>query len=318
MRIDDELTIPLAEVTLRASRLPRGPGRPARERDASRVEASFDVLPRCSDAQSASGCSHTAGLRTWAAAYQQTLATQARNPSAPLERLAARIFARCEMRDAGPQAQRATRNPDDGHSSERKTVDQQARARNESASAGQPRLSFCGGPAGYAQDMFSTPAGGRRRRLLSSSLIDKSSRRSRWCHDADGGLSGLEPPIAFHSLDRTRGRPRDDRYEPSTTSGPVAARRRRDDARAAKREGSTHSSTTAVPAERDEQRSARTPEAAIRGAGRCARLHAQSASASARPAVLKMMCARSSAPAPTARPGGRWESRGWRGGHEAV
>jgi ribosome-associated protein len=91
MPITRELALPLAEVTLRASRS-SGPGGQHANVTASRVEAVFDVLasPTLSDAQKAR-VQARCGPRIVAVA--QDARSQARNRELALERLRARLAA---------------------------------------------------------------------------------------------------------------------------------------------------------------------------------------------------------------------------------
>jgi ribosome-associated protein len=103
LRINRELEIPLAEVTVRASRS-SGPGGQHANVTASRVEASFDVLssPSLTEAQRERLLAR-AGPRVVAVAQDER--SQARNRELALERLAGRL------RDAlvVPRTRRATR-----------------------------------------------------------------------------------------------------------------------------------------------------------------------------------------------------------------
>ncbi|HEV2974321.1 MAG TPA: alternative ribosome rescue aminoacyl-tRNA hydrolase ArfB [Solirubrobacteraceae bacterium] len=89
LRVDQRLAIPLAEVTVRASRS-SGPGGQHANVTASRVEASFDVLASAtlSDAQRAR---LLARLGPRAVAVAQDARSQARNRELALQRLAERI-----------------------------------------------------------------------------------------------------------------------------------------------------------------------------------------------------------------------------------
>lgn len=103
LRINRELEIPLAEVTLRASRS-SGPGGQHANVTASRVEASFDVAssPSLSETQRERVLAR-AGPRLVAVAQDER--SQARNRELALQRLAGRL------RDAlvVPRTRRATR-----------------------------------------------------------------------------------------------------------------------------------------------------------------------------------------------------------------
>jgi ribosome-associated protein len=103
LRINRELEIPLAEITLRASRS-SGPGGQHANVTASRVEASFDVesSPSLSEAQRERVLARV-GPRVVAVAQDER--SQARNRELALERLAGRL------RDAlfVPRTRRATR-----------------------------------------------------------------------------------------------------------------------------------------------------------------------------------------------------------------
>jgi ribosome-associated protein len=103
LRINREVEIPLAEITLRASRS-SGPGGQHANVTASRVEASFDVesSPSLSEAQRERVLARV-GPRVVAVAQDER--SQARNRELALERLAGRL------RDAlvVPRTRRATR-----------------------------------------------------------------------------------------------------------------------------------------------------------------------------------------------------------------
>jgi ribosome-associated protein len=103
LRITGELTIPLAEVTVRASRS-SGPGGQHANVTASRVEASFDVLASQSltDAQRRRVLAR-AGPRLVAIAQDER--SQARNRELALTRLSARLASAL----ATPKRRRATR-----------------------------------------------------------------------------------------------------------------------------------------------------------------------------------------------------------------
>jgi ribosome-associated protein len=103
LRINDQLAIPLAEITLRASRS-SGPGGQHANVTASRVEASFDVLgsPSLSDAQRRRVLAR-AGPRLVAIAQDER--SQARNRELALSRLAARLAQALLV----PKRRRATR-----------------------------------------------------------------------------------------------------------------------------------------------------------------------------------------------------------------
>jgi ribosome-associated protein len=89
LRVNRELTIPLAEITLRASRS-SGPGGQHANVTASRVEASFDVLasPSLSESQRARILAR-AGPRLVAVAQDER--SQTRNRELALRRLAERL-----------------------------------------------------------------------------------------------------------------------------------------------------------------------------------------------------------------------------------
>jgi ribosome-associated protein len=101
--VNDDLAIPVAEITLRTSRS-SGPGGQHANVTASRVEAIFDVLasPSLSDAQRARLIVR-AGSRVVAVAQDER--SQTRNRELALERLAERL-ARALM---VPRSRRATR-----------------------------------------------------------------------------------------------------------------------------------------------------------------------------------------------------------------
>jgi len=103
LRITRELTIPLAEVTVRASRS-SGPGGQHANVTASRVEASFDVLASRSltDAQRRRVLAR-AGPRV--AAVAQDERSQSRNRELALTRLSARLASALAV----PKRRRATR-----------------------------------------------------------------------------------------------------------------------------------------------------------------------------------------------------------------
>jgi ribosome-associated protein len=103
LRVNGELVIPLAEVTLRASRS-SGPGGQHANVTASRVEASFDVLssPSLSDSQRRRVLAR-AGPRIVAIAQDER--SQARNRELALRRLAERLAQALTI----PKRRRATR-----------------------------------------------------------------------------------------------------------------------------------------------------------------------------------------------------------------
>jgi ribosome-associated protein len=103
LRINDQLAIPLAEITLRASRS-SGPGGQHANVTASRVEASFDVLasPSLSDSQRRRVLARV-GERLVAIAQDER--SQARNRELALSRLAARLAQALLV----PKHRRATR-----------------------------------------------------------------------------------------------------------------------------------------------------------------------------------------------------------------
>jgi ribosome-associated protein len=103
LRVDDRLTIPLAEVTVRASRS-SGPGGQHANVTASRVEASFDIGASSvlSEAQRAR---LLARIGPRAVAVAQDARSQARNRDLALERLAERIAQALVV----PRHRRATR-----------------------------------------------------------------------------------------------------------------------------------------------------------------------------------------------------------------
>jgi ribosome-associated protein len=103
LRVNRDLEIPLAEVTLRTSRS-SGPGGQHANVTASRVEAIFDVAssPSLSDAQRQRVLAR-AGPRVVAVAQDQR--SQARNRELALERLARRLGDALLV----PRARRATR-----------------------------------------------------------------------------------------------------------------------------------------------------------------------------------------------------------------
>jgi ribosome-associated protein len=103
LRVNEWLAIPLAEVTLRASRS-SGPGGQHANVTASRVEASFDVLssPSLSDAQRGRLLARS-GARVVAIAQDER--SQARNRELALARLAERLAQALAV----PKRRRATR-----------------------------------------------------------------------------------------------------------------------------------------------------------------------------------------------------------------
>jgi ribosome-associated protein len=103
LRIDERLSIPLSEITLRTSRS-SGPGGQHANVTASRVEASFDVLASgaLSDAQRARVLAR-AGDRIVAVAQDER--SQLRNRELALRRLAERLARALAV----PRSRRATR-----------------------------------------------------------------------------------------------------------------------------------------------------------------------------------------------------------------
>jgi ribosome-associated protein len=103
LRIDERLSIPLSEITLRTSRS-SGPGGQHANVTASRVEASFDVLASgaLSDAQRARVLAR-AGDRVVAVAQDER--SQLRNRELALRRLAERLARALAV----PRGRRATR-----------------------------------------------------------------------------------------------------------------------------------------------------------------------------------------------------------------
>jgi ribosome-associated protein len=89
LRVDDHLTIPLAEITLRTSRS-SGPGGQHANVTASRVEASFDV-GASSTLSEAQRDRLLARVGPRAVAVAQDARSQSRNRELALQRLAARI-----------------------------------------------------------------------------------------------------------------------------------------------------------------------------------------------------------------------------------
>ena len=98
LRINGELTIPVAEIELRASRS-SGPGGQHANVTASRVEATFDVAgsPSLTEAQR-QRLAQRLGPRVTATA--QDTRSQARNRALALERLSARLRAALVVRRA--------------------------------------------------------------------------------------------------------------------------------------------------------------------------------------------------------------------------
>lgn len=103
LRIDERLSIPLSEITLRTSRS-SGPGGQHANVTASRVEASFDVLasPSLSEAQRARVLAR-AGERIVAVAQDER--SQLRNRELALKRLGERLARALAV----PRRRRATR-----------------------------------------------------------------------------------------------------------------------------------------------------------------------------------------------------------------
>jgi ribosome-associated protein len=103
LRVNDRLTIPLAEVTVRASRS-SGPGGQHANVTASRVEASFDVRASATLSEAQRRCLLARrGPRVVAVA--QDARSQARNRELALQRLAERIAQSLVV----PKRRRATR-----------------------------------------------------------------------------------------------------------------------------------------------------------------------------------------------------------------
>ncbi len=103
LRINDELTIPLAEVTVRASRS-SGPGGQHANVTASRVEASFDVLASLT-LNEAQRERLLARVGPRVAAIAQDGRSQARNRELALARLSERLARALAV----PRSRRATR-----------------------------------------------------------------------------------------------------------------------------------------------------------------------------------------------------------------
>ncbi|HEU5063506.1 MAG TPA: alternative ribosome rescue aminoacyl-tRNA hydrolase ArfB [Solirubrobacterales bacterium] len=103
LRIDDRLSIPLAEIELRASRS-SGPGGQHANVTASRIEAVFDVEASVSldEAQKARLVQRAGPIVT---AVAQEARSQARNRELALQRLAAKVAAGLRT----PKRRRATR-----------------------------------------------------------------------------------------------------------------------------------------------------------------------------------------------------------------
>jgi ribosome-associated protein len=120
--VNAELSIPLSEIALRASRS-SGPGGQHANVTASRVEASFDVLASRSLSEAQRGrLLARAGERV--AAVAQDERSQARNRELALERLAQRLAAALAV----PRARRPTR-PSAGSREQRLTDKRRAGAR---------------------------------------------------------------------------------------------------------------------------------------------------------------------------------------------
>jgi ribosome-associated protein len=118
LRIDERLSLPLAEIELRASRS-SGPGGQHANVTASRVEAVFDVAasPSLDEAQRARLLERSGPIVT---AVAQDARGQARNRELALERLAAKIAAAQRV----PRRRRATRPT---HASRRRRLEQKRR-----------------------------------------------------------------------------------------------------------------------------------------------------------------------------------------------
>jgi ribosome-associated protein len=118
LRIDERLSLPLAEIELRASRS-SGPGGQHANVTASRVEAVFDVVssPTLDEAQRARLLERSGPT---VSAVAQDARGQARNRELALERLAAKIAAALRV----PRRRRATRPT---RASRRRRLDQKRR-----------------------------------------------------------------------------------------------------------------------------------------------------------------------------------------------
>ncbi len=103
LRVNDRLAIPLAEVTVRASRS-SGPGGQHANVTASRVEASFDVLSSATLTETQRR-RLLARIGPRAVAVAQDARSQARNRELALQRLAERIAAALVV----PKRRRATK-----------------------------------------------------------------------------------------------------------------------------------------------------------------------------------------------------------------
>src|SRR5438105_9122429 len=115
LRVNDELSVPLSEVTVRASRS-SGPGGQHANVTASRVEASFDVLASASLSDSQrERLLERAGTRV--AAVAQDERSQARNRELALARLGERLARALETprrrRPTRPTAASRQRRPED-------------------------------------------------------------------------------------------------------------------------------------------------------------------------------------------------------------
>jgi ribosome-associated protein len=128
LRINARLSLPLSEITLRASRS-SGPGGQHANVTASRVEAVFDVLASgsLSDSQRARVLERL-GPRVSAVAQDER--SQARNRELALERLAARLADALKVQ----RARRATRPTKASHErrlSEKRQASQRKRGRQQ-------------------------------------------------------------------------------------------------------------------------------------------------------------------------------------------
>ena len=142
LRVGNELSIPLGEITIRTSRS-SGPGGQHANVTASRVEAIFDVGASASlEEDQRARILARAGPRVVAVA--QDARSQARNRELALERLARRL----EAGPRGPPRSHATKPTT---ASRRRRLADKRRARSESSSAGpRPRGETKARPAGRA------------------------------------------------------------------------------------------------------------------------------------------------------------------------
>lgn len=131
LRIDERLSLPLAEIELRASRS-SGPGGQHANVTASRVEASFDVeASRTLDERQRARLRERLGPVVTAVA--QDARGQARNRELALQRLAAKIA-------AGLRVQRRRRPTKPTKASRRRRLEQKRRTAEKKRGRGRPPL----------------------------------------------------------------------------------------------------------------------------------------------------------------------------------